>query len=70
MVAMMSTEAGRVTTATAVSGSEMDSIMTSTPTICVTDVMSCVTDWLSDWPRVSTSLVMRLSTSPLLWASK
>ena len=58
--------AGSVSTVTPVSGRLIDSIMTSTPIICVTDVMSCVTLWLSDCPNVSTSLVIRLSTSPLL----
>ena len=55
---------------TPVSGSDMVSIITVMPTICVTLVTSCVMDWLSDWPSVSTSLVMRLSTSPLLWPEK
>ena len=66
----MSTEAGSVSTVTPVSGRLMESIIASTPTTCVTEVMSCVMDWLSDWPSVSTSLVMRLRTSPLLCSLK
>ena len=67
---MTTAATGNVTTTTPVSGRLMESIITSTPTICVIDVMSCVTDWLRLWPSVSTSLVMRESTSPLLWPLK
>ena len=63
---MMRAAAGSVSTVTPVSGRLMDSIMTSTPTIWVIEVMSCVMDWLRLCPSVSTSFVMRESTSPLL----
>ena len=49
---------------------EMESIITSTPTRVQTEVISCVMDWFRDWPSVSTSLVMRLSTSPTVLDSK
>ena len=48
----------------------MESIITSTPIMVVTLVISCVTDWFRLWPRVSTSLVMRESTSPTVRFSK
>ena len=63
---MITAATGNVTTTTPVSGRLMDSIITSTPIICVMEVMSCVTDWLRLCPSVSTSFVMRESTSPLL----
>jgi hypothetical protein len=60
-----SAETGSVTKVTPASGREMASIMTATPTTCVAEVTSWTSPWLSDWLRVSTSLVMRESTSPL-----
>ncbi len=38
--------------------------MMSAPKNKVIDVISEPTDWPSVWPMASTSLVMRLSTSP------
>ena len=55
---------------TPASATETESIMTVTPTSWVTEVMSWVTLWLSDWPSVSTSFVTRLSTSPTGVVSK
>ncbi len=48
----------------------MVNIMTSTPTTVVTEVMIWVRLWLSVWLTVSTSLVIRESTSPWLVPSK
>ena len=60
----MSAETGSVTKVTPASGTEIVSIMTATPTTCVIEVASWMRPWLSDWLRVSTSLVMRERTSP------
>ena len=60
----MSAETGRVTKVTPASGTEMESIMTATPTTCVMEVTSWMRPWLSVWLRVSMSLVMRERTSP------
>ena len=60
-----SADTGSVTKVTPASGTEMVSIMMATPTTCVTEVTSWMRPWLSDWLNVSTSLVMRESTSPL-----
>ncbi len=49
---------------------EMETIMAATPTTWVTEVTIWDSDWLSEVPSVSTSLVMRESTSPLEWSSK
>ena len=48
----------------------MLSIMMSTPIMVVTEVMSWVMLWFRLCPRVSTSLVMRESTSPTVLLSK
>ena len=48
----------------------MVNIMTSTPTTVTTEVMICDRLWLRVWLTVSTSLVMRESTSPWLVLSK
>ena len=56
--------------ATSVISGLMDSIMHSTPTIMVTFVTICERLWFSVWVTVSTSLVMRLSTSPFGTRSK
>ena len=61
----MATDTGSVSSVTPVSGNEIESIITSTPMTCVMLVTSCEMDWLSEVPSVSTSFVMRLSTSPL-----
>lgn len=58
------TEMGRIITAISVISGEMRSIMTSTPTIVATEVMIWVMLWFRLCPSVSTSLVMRDSTSP------
>jgi len=42
----------------------MESIITSTPTTVMAEVMICVRLWLSVWLTVCTSLVMRDITSP------
>ena len=52
--------------ATKVSCQLMESIMMSTPTKVHTEVISWVTLWFKEFVRVSTSLVMRESTSPWL----
>ncbi len=67
---MSTTDTGRMTTVTSVMSGLMVSIMTSTPTMVVTDVMSCVTPWFRLCPSVSTSLVMRESVSPTELRSK
>ena len=48
----------------------MESIITSTPIMVVTLVISWVMLWFRLWPSVSTSLVMRESTSPTVRFSK
>ena len=48
----------------------MENIITSTPITVVTEVMIWVRLWLRVWLTVSTSLVMRESTSPWLVPSK
>ena len=63
-------EMGRMTTVISVMSGLMVSIMTSTPMMVVTDVMSWVMPWLRLWPSVSTSLVMRDKVSPTLVRSK
>ena len=55
---------GRMTSAISVSSGLMDSIIYSTPMMVVTLVMSCVSDWFMPEDMVSTSFVMRESTSP------
>ena len=63
-------EMGRMTTVTPVMTVLIDSIITTTPTRVVTEVMSWVTDWLRLCPSVSISFVMRESTSPTVRDSK
>ena len=63
-------DSGITSSAISVISTLMDSIMTSTPIMVVALVMSCVTPWLRLCPSVSTSLVMRESTSPVLVRSK
>ena len=53
-----------------VSSGLMVSIMITTPTMVVAEVMSCVTPWFRLCPSVSTSLVMRESVSPVELRSK
>lgn len=64
------TDTGRISRAIRVISGLMDSIMTSTPTIVVRLVIRVVMLWFRLWPSVSTSLVMRLSTSPTVRFSK
>ncbi len=63
-------DSGTMPSATTVISGLMVSIMISTPTIVVTDVMICIRLWLSVWLIVSTSFVMRESTSPWFVPSK
>ena len=63
-------ETGRMRRAIRVILGLMESIMTSTPIMVVTLVMSWVMLWFRLWPSVSTSLVMRESTSPTVRFSK
>ncbi len=63
-------DTGRISSAISVIFGLMVSIMISTPIIVVTLVMSWVTLWFRLWPSVSTSLVMRDSTSPTVRFSK
>ena len=63
-------ETGRISRAISVILGLMDSIMMSTPTIVATLVISWVTLWFRLWPSVSTSFVMRDSTSPTVRFSK
>ena len=67
---MSAPEIGKITSAISVIRGLMESIITSTPIIVVTDVMSVVMLWLKLCPSVSTSLVMRDSTSPTVFDSK
>ena len=53
-----------MTSAISVISGEIFSIITSTPTMVATEVMIWVMLWFRLCPRVSTSLVMRESTSP------
>ena len=57
-------DSGTMIKATRVINQLMEIIMTSTPTTVTTEVMIWVRLWLRVWLTVSTSLVMRESTSP------
>ena len=59
-------DTGMMHRATKVSCQLMESIMISTPTRVQTEVISWVTLWFRELVRVSTSLVIRESTSPWL----
>ena len=59
-----------MTSAISVMSGEIVSIIYRTPMMVAVEVMSCVTLWLRLCPRVSTSLVMRESTSPTVFFSK
>ena len=61
---------GSTMSAMSVMSQLMRSIMTSTPMSMVTFVTSCVTDCAIPEDMVSTSLVMRESTSPTVLRSK
>ena len=63
-------DTGRISRAMRVIRALMESIMMSTPIMVVTLVISWVMLWFRLWPRVSTSLVMRESTSPTVRFSK
>ena len=58
-------DTGTVSRVTSANGHERTNIIMVTPTTWVAEVMSCVALWLSVWESVSTSLVIRESTSPL-----
>ena len=66
----MNTLSGRMHSATSVISGLIVSIITSTPIIVVTLVTICERLWLSVCVTVSTSFVMRLSTSPCETRSK
>ena len=59
-----------MTNVTPASATDSMSIWMLAPISCVMEVMSCMTLWFSDCPNVSTSLVTRLMTSPVLTRSK
>ena len=61
---------GKMSSAASVICQLMDSIITATPTAVASELTTCDRLWLSVWVMVSTSLVMRLSTSPLETLSK
>ena len=63
-------ETGRITSEISVMSGEIDSIMTSVPTKVATDVIICVILWFKLCPSVSTSFVIRESTSPYVLDSK
>ena len=63
-------DSGRINTVMPVISGLMVSIIYSTPMMVVTLVMSVVMLWFMPCPRVSMSLVMRLSTSPTVRSSK
>ena len=63
-------DTGKISRAMRVILGLMDSIMISTPIMVVTLVISWVMLWFRLWPSVSTSLVMRESTSPTVRFSK
>ena len=65
-----SRETGRISTVSPVISGLMVSIIYNTPTMVVMLEISVVMDWFMPCPRVSTSLVMRLSTSPTVRFSK
>ena len=69
MMAVKMPLAGSMHRATRVSFQLMESIIHSTPTRVTTAWMTWVMQALREWDTVSTSLVMRLITSPLeyLW---
>ena len=63
-------DSGTTNNAMSVMSALIDSIMTSTPITLTVLVMAWVTLWLKECPKVSTSLVMRLSVSPTGLRSK
>ncbi len=63
-VPMIPIDTGRISNAASVIHRLIDSIITSTPTRVVVDVMSCVRLWFNPCCRVSTSFVTRERTSP------
>ena len=66
----ITSETGTITSATRVSTQLILNIITNTPTIVVTAVTDCERLWLSAVEIASTSLVMKLITSPLVVVSK
>ena len=64
------TEMGTTSTEMRASSQLMENIMTSTPMMVSTAVMSCVRLCCSDCAMLSMSLVMRLRMSPRGWSSK
>ena len=68
---MMSTsETGSMTSVIPVIARLIESIIATTPMSVVIDVIICVTPWFRLCPKVSTSLVMRESVSPVELRSK
>ena len=63
-------DAGTARSETTARSGLIRSIMTSTPTIVSSDVISWVRLCWSDWPMLSMSLVTRLRRSPRGWLSK
>ena len=63
-------DTGKISRAIRVMRGLMESIITSTPIMVVTLVISWVMLWFRLCPSVSTSLVMRESTSPTVRFSK
>ena len=63
-------DTGKISRAIRVMRGLMENIITSTPIMVVTLVISWVMLWFKLWPSVSTSLVMRESTSPTVRFSK
>src|SRR5690606_3121276 len=63
-------DTGTIKTAIRVISQLILSIITNTPIIVVTEVISCVRPWLRVWFMVSTSLVTRDNTSPWFVPSK
>ena len=63
-------DSGTIRSVTSVMEMLMENIMTSTPTMVVREATIWVMLWFRDWLTVSTSLVMRESTSPWLTRSK
>ena len=68
--AISASDTGTMTSVISVMTQLMLNIMMTTPTTVVTEVSSCVMPWLKLCPSVSTSFVMRESTSPVDTLSK
>ncbi len=64
------TDTGTVTSAIRASSQEIQNIIASTPKMVSPETTICDTLCWRLWPRLSMSLVTRLSTSPRGWLSK